>query len=235
MTTEKTGVDINRIIISVSILLAAVIVSGAIVYTQGPSKNYEPQATPEDRVDISLGDGPFYGQESAPVKIVEFSDFQCPFCRIFWQETYPQLKSEYLDTGKAVLEYRDYPLDFHPVAGISAQAAKCAGDQARFWEMHDKIFSEQAKQGQNTVYYTESDLKKWASEIGLDGSYFNAFNLCLSSGKYAADVAKDYQDGEKLGVTGTPTFFINGQRIVGAQPFETFKRIIEEELKSAKK
>ena len=109
----------------------------------------------------------------------------------------------------------------------AAQATECAEEQGKFWEMHDKIFSEQEKQGKGTVQFGVVDLKKWAKEIGLD---VGKFNSCLDSGKYAEEVKNDLNDGQTAGVNGTPGFFINGRLVVGAQPFSVFKAIIDEEL-----
>ena len=119
------------------------------------------------------------------------------------------------------------PLSFHPAAKISAEAAECADDQGKYWEYHDKIFEEQDKQGGGTIQYGVEDLKKWALEIGLNTS---KFNNCVDSGKYKEEVEKDIADGSIAGATGTPSFFINGRRLVGAQPFTAFKAVIEEEL-----
>ena len=110
----------------------------------------------------------------------------------------------------------------------SAQAAECADDQGKYWEMHDKIFAEQEKLGQGTVQFTVQNLKKWAFEIGLNTANFNR---CLDSGKYKAEVDKDTADGNAAGVSGTPSFFVNGWLTVGAQPYSVFKGLIEEELK----
>ena len=182
-----------------------------------------------EKINVSADDDAFMGNEKAKVTIVEFSDFQCPFCRVFWGGAYQQIKREYIDTGKVKFVYRDFPLSFHPAAIPSAQAAQCAKDQNKFWEMHDKIFGEQAKQGTGTVTYGVTELKKWASQIGLNSANFNQ---CLDSGKYKSEVEKDVADGSSYGVSGTPTLYINGNPIVGAQPFSAFKTVIDEELKS---
>jgi protein-disulfide isomerase len=174
-----------------------------------------------------IDDDVILGNKNAKVTIVEFSDFQCPFCRKFWSETLPQIKKDYIDTGKVNLVYRDFPLSFHPAAKVSAEATGCAADQGKYWEMHDKIFSEQAKKGTGTIQYTETDLKKWATQIGLDAAKFNS---CLDSGKYTEEVAKDAEDGAKFGVSGTPFFFVGGQSVNGAYPFATFKTAIDAEL-----
>lgn len=173
-------------------------------------------------------DDPFLGEEDAPVTIVEFSDFQCPFCRKFWGDALPQIKSQYIDTGKVKFVYRDFPLEnIHPGARPYAESAQCANDQGKFWEMHDKIFQEQDKQGQGTVQFNPDDLKKWASEIGLDT---NKFNNCLDSGKYSNEVSKDLSDATSSGGQGTPYFIIGKTPVSGAQPFSAFQQVIEAEL-----
>lgn len=180
------------------------------------------------KVTMGLGHLPPLGDKNAKVTIVEFSDFQCLFCRKYWKETFPQLKKEYIDTGKAVLYYRHYPLSFHPQAQISAEASECANEQGKFYQFHDKIFEEQVKQGEGTIEYTADDIKKWATEIGID---MKKFTPCFEESKYKDNVAQDFNDGSAAGVNGTPGFFINGTSLVGAQPFESFKAIIDEELK----
>ena len=139
------------------------------------------------------------------------------------------IKSEYIDAGKSVkFVYRDFPLSFHSMAQKYAEASECAEDQGKFWEMHDKIFEEQEKLGQGTISaYDVGDVKRWAGELGLNSS---EFNRCLDSGKYTAEVKKDFEDGSRAGANGTPTIFINGRVLVGAQPFENFKAVIDREL-----
>lgn len=222
--------------LAISILTAGLMVSGALLYTNGagakPGKAQivdDPQAKPgSTKVEVSVDDDPILGNKDAKVTIIEFSDYQCPFCRAFWRDSYAQIKRDYIDTGKARLVFRDYPLSFHPMAMPSAQAAECADEQGKYWEMHDKIFGEQEKLGQGTVTYAVADLKKWATSIGLDAG---KFGQCLDSNKYKTEVEKDMADGSAAGVSGTPTLFINGRMVVGAQPYATFKALIEEELK----
>lgn len=175
----------------------------------------------EEIVDVSADDDAVKGNANAPVTIIEFSDYECPFCERHFQETYPQLLKEYVDTGKIKLVFRDFPLSsIHPNAQKAAEAAECAGEQSKYWQMHDKLYSNQ------DALDVES-LKKYAKELGLNTA---AFNTCLDSGKMADEVAKDFADGQDAGVTGTPGFFINGRFLAGAYPFETFKKIIDEEL-----
>ncbi len=160
------------------------------------------------------------GSANAPVTIVEFSDYECPYCRRFATETLPQIILKYVDTGKAKLIFRDFPLSFHQNAQKAAEAAECAGDQGKYYEMHDKLFG-------NGVAGGVGAFKQYAIELGLDTS---EFSQCLDSGKAAAEISRDFNDGQNLGVTGTPAFFINDKVVVGAQPFSVFEQIIEQEL-----
>lgn len=184
-------------------------------------------ATAQTKVDVLADEDAFLGKADAKVTIIEFSDFQCPFCRRLWKDTLPKIKAEYIDAGKVMFVYRDFPLSFHAGAQKAAEAAECAEDQGKFWEMHDKIFAEQDKQGTGTIQFGIADLKKWARQIGLNTQQFND---CLDSDKYKAEVEKDFADGSAAGVTGTPNTFVNGIKVNGAQPYENFKKIIDEEL-----
>lgn len=178
--------------------------------------------TPPRVVAASVDDDPFWGSEDAPVTIIEFSDFQCPFCSRFFSQTYPQIKQEY--EGKVRFVYRDFPLtSIHENAQKAAEAAECADEQGKFWEYHDMLFS-------NSQALDDASLKSYASQLGLDS---NAFNQCLDSGKYTEEVQKDYQEGISYGVTGTPAFFINGVSIIGAQPYANFKAVIDAALQAA--
>lgn len=168
----------------------------------------------------STDDDPMEGDADAPVTIIEFSDFQCPFCGKFFKETLPQLRKDYIETGKAKLVFRDFPLDFHQFAQKAAEAAECAHEQGKFWEMHDMIFDHQDA-------LAVDDLKGYAKQAGLDTTKFGD---CLDSGKYESEVKKDLADGSNVGVSGTPAFFINGMALTGAQPYEAFKQIIDAEL-----
>src|SRR3989344_3922900 len=168
-------------------------------------------------VSASEDDEAVLGDENAPVTIIEFSDYQCPFCRKFYDETLPSLKSEYIDKGKVKLIYRDYPLSsIHPQAQKAAEAAECAGEQNKYYEYHDKLFKNQKALDIN-------NLKKYAKEIGLNT---NDFNNCLDSNKMESEVQKDLEEGQDLGIQGTPAFFINGQPLMGAYPLEEFKKVI---------
>jgi protein-disulfide isomerase len=174
------------------------------------------------RVDVSTDGAPFLGPADAKVTIVEFSDFQCPFC----QRVLPALsevRSRYGDKVKLV--FRDFPLDrLHPQARRAAEAARCARDQNKFWQYHDLLFAK-APQAD------PEQLKAYAEQLGLD---VPAFERCLASGKHAAGVQKDLDEGIRLGVSGTPGFFVNGRPLSGAQPVERFVRVIDDELRRPK-
>ena len=172
-------------------------------------------------VVASEDDDAILGDKNAEITIIEFSDYQCPFCERFWSDTLPLIKKEYIDTGKVKLVYRDFPLtSIHPQAQGAAEAAECVrekgGDEAYF-SYHDKIFGNQQS-------LSDSNLKKWAKELGYD------IDSCLDSGKYRNEVLNDLNDGSSAGVSGTPAFFINGVFVEGAQPFANFKQIIDAEL-----
>jgi protein-disulfide isomerase len=159
------------------------------------------------------------GDFNAPITLVEFSDFECPFCA----RHYPTLKKILEDyKGKVRLVYKHFPLSFHPNAQKAAEASECADEQGKFWEYHDKLF-ENFQNG-----YSLEKFKQWAKELGLDTKKFND---CLDSGKYAKKVQEDYQEGVQKGVNGTPTTFVNGQPISGALPYDSFKEIIDSILK----
>ncbi len=199
---------------------AAAIGQRAGVAAQQPQ--VQPTAPPAYIEGVSADDDPVLGPDDAPVTIVEFSDFQCPFCKRFVDQTFAQLQQEYGDQIRIV--YRDFPLtQIHPDAQRSAEAAECADEQGKFWEMHDAMFASQA------LGLGVEQLAGYAEDIDLD---VDEFAECLDSGKYTDEVEKDLQDGSRYGVTGTPTFFINGYRLVGAQPFEAFKALIDRELEA---
>ena len=171
------------------------------------------------RFDVGMDDDPTYGSKDAPITIIEFSDFQCPYCSRV-NDAITQVKETYGD--KISLTFRDFPLPMHAEAPKAAEASHCADEQGKFWEYHDKLF-------ENQRALKDEDLKGYAGALGLDGA---AFATCLDSGKYAADIEKDKADGELAGVSGTPAFFINGVFLNGARPFEQFKEVIDAELKA---
>ena len=170
------------------------------------------------RVSVDVSGSPSRGPEGAPVTIVEFSEFQCPFCR----RVLPTLRAvEDRYRGRIRLVFRHFPLARHKDAPKAAEAAECARDQGRFWEMHDRLFENAERLG-------VADLKRHARAVGLDGP---AFDGCLDSGRHEGRWRRDLADAESYGASGTPMFFVNGRLISGAQPFAVFARVIEEELK----
>ena len=176
---------------------------------------------PVEIIDASADDDPVKGNKVAPVEIIEFSDFQCPFCGKFYSETYNQVIDAYVKTGKASLVFRDFPLsNIHPYAQKAAEASECADEQGKFWEYHNKLF-------ENQEALSVDNLKQYAKDLKLNTAKFNE---CLDSGAMADEVQKDLDEGSSYGVTGTPAFFINGRLIAGAYPFSEFQKIIEEEL-----
>lgn len=191
--------------------------------TPPPSRaNAAPANNEPQRFEVSADDDPARGPEDAPVVIIEFSDYQCPFCRRFRQQTFDRLFETYGDQIRFV--YRDFPLtQIHPEAVNAAIAANCAGEQGQYWAYHDKLF-EQAQGLSHEAYLA------YARELGLD---MEAFQACLQDPAQKKEVLADRDTGVQLGVTGTPTFFINGIPVVGAQPFEVFQQIIDQELQKA--
>lgn len=182
---------------------------------------------------ISLDDDPFKGDPDAPVIIVEFSDFQCPFCSRFFQQTLPQLEENYINTGKVKFVYRDLPLDsLHPNARPTHIAAECADEQGKFWEYHDILFENQGQWNRLASEDLENSLKQYAQDLSLD---VPSFETCLSSDEIADEVNKDVLDARSYGATGTPTFFIGTEKdgfikLVGAQPYSSFQREIDSQL-----
>lgn len=178
-------------------------------------------------VTMSMGDGPVLGREDAPITIVEFSDYQCPYCRKHFTGAFATLKTTYIDAGKVRYFFRDFPIDsIHPYARKAAEAAHCAGDQGKFWEMHDVMF-------QNQGALMQDNLKGFARNMKLD---LDGFNVCLDNGKYAKSVETDVAAGSAAGVTGTPGFFIGktgkdgtitATALKGAQPASAFTQVID--------
>lgn len=160
---------------------------------------------------------PIKGPANAPITIIEYSDYQCPFCARV-NPTLDQVRKVYGDQVRIV--FKDFPLPNHPEAPKAAEAGHCAGEQGKYWELHDRMFA-------NQQALQVPMLKQYAQAAGLD---MNAFNACLDSGKHAARVTENLRSGEALGVSSTPTLYVNGRPVVGAQPFDYFKAVIDEEL-----
>jgi len=171
------------------------------------------------RYDIPTDGDPSIGPENAPITLVEFSDYQCPYCERWYKDVYSRLLVDYKDKIRFV--YRDFPLySIHPEAQPAAEAADCAGEQDAYWQFHDALFSR--KNGLDASAYT-----MYASELGLN---VDQFTKCVSERRYKSEVDSDFEFASNLGVSSTPTFFMNGIAIVGAQPYEVFKQVIDKEL-----
>ncbi len=265
MTTQEqnpqSGVRINLFIPTpYTILLGSVIISLAILMNGGiirfkgsatkttnnaaqaptqPSQQAPQAAAPENTgpVKVTLDDDPVMGDKNAPVTLVEFSDYECPFCKRHFDQTLPQLKKDYIDTGKVKVVYRDFPLSFHdPMATTEAIAANCAREQGgdtAYFKFHDEIFKRTTSNGNGL---NKDKLYQIATDNALNEANFKS---CLDSEKYKDEVTKDIADGSKFGVSGTPGFFIgksadkeiSGTPLVGAQPYAAFKTIIDQQLK----
>lgn len=235
----------NRLIFGITAaLIVAAFLGGILVGSLGETKTptypqviptQNPQQSPtqtQARVAVPTGDSPILGRLDAPVTIIEFSDFQCPFCGQYFSQTLPDIEKNYIDSGKVKLVFKNMPLeDLHPNAKEAALAAECANEQGKFWDYHNKLFSDQNNWSDLSSSNATSTFKQYSSQIGLD----TRFNSCLDSGKYVDKVNKDIQDGNIFGVTGTPTFFIGNDKkgyhiLVGAQPYTTFQQQLDTEL-----
>lgn len=194
-----------------------------------PTQPNQPAApAPGQKVDVKEGTLPLLGNKDAKVTIVEFSDLQCPFCKRFFDDALVQIKKEYIDTGKVKFAFRHYPLtQIHPNANKASSAVECANEQGKFWEYHDLLFKNQDSWASLDNASAVTKFKEYAGTLGLNGGQFNS---CLDSDKYKANIDKDLADGSTAGVNGTPSTFVNGQNVVGAQPFSNFKTLIDAEL-----
>lgn len=192
-------------------------------------------ATPEStQVNVVLpatrphpnAQGNTMGDPNAPVKIIEYADFQCPFCLRYWQETELQIINTYVTTGKVFYEYRSVGAFIGPESASAMEAAYCAGDQGKFWEYHDILYSNWT--GENAGDFSPEKLHQYALAASLDQ---NKFDRCLNQGSHASQVQQDVTNAKADGVQATPSFLINGKLIEGAQPFDVFQQTIDAALK----
>lgn len=192
----------------------------------------QPQQAPNP-TQLSPDNDPVIGNLNAPVQVYEFSDFQCPFCRRFFTDSLSQLEKEYVDTGKVLFVYKDFPLtQIHPGALPAAVYSECANKQDKWREFHDMVFNEQNKQGGGTVQFGQAELDQWAKTAGLDAT---ELAKCVQDPSVVAEVQNDQNTGVSLGVSGTPSFFIGSQdkgfvNVVGAQPYAVLKQAIDQKL-----
>ncbi len=250
-------------VLPAAILLAAILISGSIFYNtkifiskglngantsvlgtdagQGAvpaAPAQAPAAQPDSGpVKVSVDDDPVLGNKNAPLTLIEFSDYECPFCKRYFTETFPEIKKNYVDTGKLKIVFRDYPLPFHnPLATTEAIAANCSREQggdAVYYKYHDEVFNRTKSNGQGLA---KDDLYKIAADLKLNAGNFKS---CLDSEKYKDEIAKDTADGSAAGVSGTPTVFIGkssadgnitATKVVGAQPYASFKATLDQML-----
>ena len=194
-----------------------------------------PTNQPALPLKISSENNPVIGNPDAPITIIEFSDFQCPFCAKFHIDTLPSIMNEYIKNGQVKLVFRDFPIQsIHPNALPASVAAECANEQKKFKEMHDVLFEKQNKWSNQNIESVMNTFSQYASDLGLEEK---AFDSCLKNGKYIEEIQKDLDDGRTYGISGTPGFFIGNDQIgfielKGAQPFENFKKVIDNQLKN---
>ncbi len=233
-----SGFDKSKLLLPLAVLIGAILISSSILYVHFDNTNSDggsqAAAAPKKitKVDIDLDGAMILGDSKAPVTIVEYADFQCPYCARYFQQSQKAIISQYVNTGKAKFVWKDYA--FLGQESIwAASAARCANDQGKFWEYHDYLYQHQG--AENSGVFSKANLKKFASALGLNSSQFNS---CLDTDKYAAAVQKETQAGSSIGVSGTPATFINGLMVVdgngnsvGAAPFATFQTVIDKLIK----
>ena len=245
----RSGENVFSFSIPAAIIVAGLIVAIAIVYSkngspgtpntlqpQGGSPNAQGQQPPRAAVkpgELYTDDDASLGNPDAEVVIVEFADFQCPFCGRLHKDTLPQVIDTYVKTGKALLVYKHFAF-LGQESQWAAEASECARDQGKFWKYHDYLYNylwdtyyAKGENGENVGAFSKDNLKSFAQIVGLNGG---EFGQCLDSGKHTAKVQQDVQVGKANGVNGTPATFINGKLVVGAQPYSAFETAIEEAL-----
>ena len=199
---------------------------------KSPAQQAKKRQRPTSATVTLEKDRPAMGADDAPVTVVEFTDYQCPYCRRFTQTTFPLLKRDFVDIGKVRWVVRDLPLAFHKNARKAGQSVHCANEQEKFWEMRDMLFKNSAK-------LENEHLRNYAEQVGLD---LTAFDSCLASDRYMNEMDKDSAEAKRVGITGTPSFVIgkpkgnqlSGKLVVGAQPLKTFATTIDGELGETK-
>ena len=219
--------ETNKFLIPGAIILAGVVIAVAVIYSvnEPSQKNVgKGAATVTLAMPEVTSDDFVLGDQNAPVTFVEYGDFQCPFCGKFFEETEPILREKYIKTGKVKFIYRDFAF-LGPESTWAANAARCAGEQGKFWQYHDYLFSNQ--RGENQGAFSKDNLKGFAKVLNLDSA---KFNTCLDSEKYNDAINKETKAGGEAGVQGTPASFINGTLYPGALPPATFTQIIDAEL-----
>lgn len=221
------------ILLPASILVAALLVAGALVYSAG-ARSAAPSPI-DSAASVSaeglIDDDVILGDPSAQVTVVEFGDYQCPYCGRFFTDVESKLREEYIKTGKVRMVFRDFAF-LSAESFNAAMATQCAAEQKKFWEYHDGLFAAEVIDGrEHNGNLSDAFFKALASSLGMDR---NRFDSCLLSKKYEKEIAKDYNDGLAAGVTGTPTTFVDGQVISGAPDYSSVKQVIEQALKATR-
>jgi len=232
--TSRAAFKLNyaQFLLPGAILLAAIVISVTLVFTRGQSNSGTAQlgGAPQEQgkpADIKINsDDHILGNKDAKVTIVTYADFRCPFCERFYTQVEQPLIADYVNTGKARFIFRSFAF-LGSQSTWASEASECAAEQGKYWEYYNWLFGNQAPES-DLNYYSKANLIKYAGTVGLNTTQFAS---CLNSDKYAKRVADDLASGKAAGVTGTPTTFINGQKTVGAQPYETFKSAIDALLK----
>ena len=207
------------------VLMAAVAIGGAgwLVY----SARHKPEEHPAPTTPVPVAPagsfrGYTLGSDSAPVHITEYSDFECPYCAKFATVQMPEVRAQLIATGKVQWRFRDFPLPIHAYSGTAALAAQCAGEQGKFWEMHDQLFfnHQWAQTGKNP----SGLFREFAKTIGLDADHYDA---CMDSRRYAGRIEESRQEGEALGVVHTPSFYVNGRTFTGQPTSDALKALVD--------
>lgn len=230
--TTPMAILLGSILISIAILLHGGVIKLGGIVQPSPAPVAQPnqpvQPTPQGKVNVSAGHLPVKGNDKAKITIVEFSDFQCPFCEKFFTDAEANIIKDYVNTGKVKFYYRQLPLtSIHPNAYKAASAAECANEQGKFWEYHDILFQKQSSWASLDNTNAVNQFKTFSQNLGLDTT---SFNSCLDSDKYKDKIDADMNDGQKAGINGTPATFVNGTLVSGAQPYANFKSLIDAEL-----
>ena len=197
----------------------------AVVTPAAGNNNQQAVVTPGAKVNVGVGHFPIKGNANAKVTIIEFADFRCPFCEQYFTNTETQIIKDYVDAGKVKYAFRNFAF-LGPASVTAADAAECANDQGKFWDFHDYLYKNQPSESDTSMYNTDT-LTQAAVSLGMNG---DTFKTCLDGKTGETKANQDLADGQKAGVSGTPSFFINGTPLVGAEPYSAFKTIIDQEL-----
>ena len=232
--TTPVAILLSSFVISIAILMHGGIIQIGSIKTVGakPTQQAQPAAAGQPaapaaptKVNVDIGHFPIKGDKNAKVTVIEFADFQCPFCEKFFSQTESNLIKDYVNTGKIKFAFRNWAF-LGPESTFAAEGAECANEQGKFWEYHDYLYSHQGQE--NSGAFAKDKLEGFAGSIGLDA---DKFKTCLETDKYATQVKDEYSAGQTAGVNGTPATFVNGILISGAVPYASFQQTIDAALK----